>query len=220
MLKRISINQRWLPVPVPLKTLEEVLTWLTDNFIPQGKQLTSVVIDGDDITDSLQDHRFVSRLLIDQSTVFEVKVESPFELALQGLETAHNLCQAVLRAIKVVAVNLWQSPPNETHPELIQLQEDVECVVEIIDHARGLGIESYVDLAMILDFQNHLKKILLTLSAAESKADWKGCAQILLRDTSTSTGLETSLKQLQENLENAHLRLLTSRSGAAVSSGR
>jgi len=205
------INRRWVPIPVPISSIAEVVEWLEGSMIPEGQALTSMVLDGVSIIEQLQDHSFVQKGKLTATSVLEVRIESALDLALHGLETAHTLCGAILKTIKFVAVHLWQCPPSQPQPELQQLVEDVDIIIDLIDHSQGLGIQQYADFGPMIDLQAHLKKILLGLSAAIAKCDWRGSAQILLRDTTTTTGLESSLRMLQEEFETAHLRVLTSR---------
>lgn len=217
MLKRIIINQRSVPVPVPVKTLADAIQWIEQSMIPEGQSLTSAILDGKSVIELCSDRKLASSISLNPDHRFEIRIESPLDLALQGLETSHTLCGAILRNIKFLAVHLWQANPSDRQPELEQMSEDVEIIVDLIDHSKSLGFDTCVDFGPMFDIQAHLKKILLSLSAAFGKSDWRGCAQILLRDTSTSTGLESTLKILQEEFESAHLRLLTSR-GAKASS--
>jgi hypothetical protein len=185
-------------------------------MIPDGQSLTSAVLDGKSVIEMWQGHVNLSTVPLTASSKFEVRVESPTDLALQSLEAAHNMCCAVLRNIKLIAVNLWQAPPLSDQSELQQMSEDVEIVIDLIDHSKDLGVDTYVDFGPMIDLQAHLKKVILNLSAAFARSDWRACAQILLRDTNTSTGLESTLKSLQEEFESAHLRVLTSRAPALI----
>ncbi|MCX6119000.1 MAG: hypothetical protein NT027_15805 [Proteobacteria bacterium] len=215
MLKRVTINQRILPVPIPVRNLGEALAWVESTFVDAGQSITSVVLNGTPMIDLLADKKFIAAQFLNDSSKVEFKIESPVDLALQSLETSHNLCGAILRNIKYLAVHLWQSNAHEEQPELSQMHEDVEIIMELVDHVRVLGVETCIDFGPILDMQARLKKLNLSLSAALSRSDWKGCAQVLLRDTNSTTGLESTLKELQEELESSHLRLLTSRSTKA-----
>lgn len=217
MLKRLIINQRSVPVPVPVRNMAEAVLWIEQSMIPTGQSLTAAVLDGNSVIDQLSDRAAMAKLKLTPDSRFEVRIESPRELALQSLETAHTLCGAILRNIKFLAVHLWQCIPATPQEELAQMSEDVEIIIDLIDHAKSLGIETFADFGPMIDLQAHLKKILLSLSAAFGKSDWRGCAQILLRDTTTTTGLESTLRILQEEFETAHLRVLTSK-GATASS--
>ncbi len=215
MLKQVAINSRIVPVPVPIRNLAEAVSWLERSMVPEDQSVTAMLLDGESVIESLLDKKFLEKCVLSGKSQLSVKIESAKDLALQGLETSHNLCGAILRNIKFIAVHLWQCPASQAQPELEQLSEDVEIIIDLIDHSRGLGVDSCVDFGPMLDLQAHLKKVLLSLSAAFGKSDWRACAQVLLRDTSSTTGLESTLKTLQEEFESAHLRLLTSWSAKA-----
>lgn len=216
MLKRVLINKRTVPVPVPVKTLADAFRWIESSMIPQGETLTSAMLDGNSVLELWDDKKTSNEIVLDAESQFEIRIESAMDLALQGLEAIHNLCGAILRDLKPLAVYLWQSKAMSDQQDLYQIAGDVQLVIELIDHAKDMRVESQIDFGPMLDFQSHLKKICLSLSAASAKTDWRACAQILLRDTSSSTGLESSLRSLQEEVESCHLRLLTSRGAAAT----
>lgn len=185
-------------------------------MVPTGDTITSAILDGKPVLDLWGNVKASQAIHLSPETRFEIRIESPMDLALQGMETAHTLCGAVLRDLKPLAVFLWQARSTDEQPDLYQIADDVQLIIELIDHSKDMRVESKIDFGPMLDFQNHLKKISLSLVAASAKSDWRACAQILLRDTSTTTGLESTLRALQEEVEACHLQLLTSRGAAAL----
>lgn len=218
MLKRVLINKRTLPVPVPVKSLADAFQWIESAMIPKGETITSASLDGKSVLELWGNTKLTQTILMTNDSRFEVRIESPMDLALQGMETAHTLCGAVLRDLKPLAVYLWQSKAHTEQHDLYQIAGDVQLIIELIDHAKDMRVETQIDFGPMLDFQAHLKKISLSLTAAAAKSDWRACAQILLRDTTTTTGLESTLRALQEEVEACHLRLLTSRGAASLGS--
>ena len=79
-----------------------------------------------------------------------------------------------------------------------------------------MGVADKIDLEVIRELQGRIHKISICLEAAMSIGDWKASAQILLRDTSTSIGLESSLRQLVDESESSHLRLLSARADKTI----
>ena len=187
-------------------------------MVPKGETITSAILDGNSVLELWGNTKLTQTIALTPESRFEVRIESPMDLALQGMETAHTLCGAVLRDLKPLAVYLWQSKPHTEQQDLYQIAGDVQLIIELIDHAKDMRVETQIDFGPMLDFQAHLKKIALSLTAASAKSDWRACAQILLRDTVTTTGLESTLRALQEEVESCHLRLLTSRGASAVGS--
>jgi hypothetical protein len=185
-------------------------------MMPSGQSITSASIDGKSVLELWGNLKATQAISLHADSRFEVRIESPMDLALQGMETTHTLCGAILRNLKPLAVHLWQAKPADEQPELYQVADDVLLIIDLIDHSKAMGVESQIDFGPMIEFQAHMKKISLSLSAASGKSDWRACAQILLRDTTTTTGLESTLRALQEEVEACHLRLLTSRGMAAL----
>lgn len=212
MLKRLVINKKTIPVPVPIKTLADACAWVDEILVPIGETVTSATLDGQDILDIWSSPKVSGGISLHPDSRIEVRVESPEDLALQSLDTIHALSGAILRGIKALAVHLWQARQNEIQPELQTVRDDLELIVELLDRMEDMGVSEKLDLTMIRELKNRLRNLGICLSAATSISDWRGAAQILLRDTNTSIGIETSLKQLMDESEACHLRLLTTRS--------
>lgn len=211
MLKRLIVNQKTIPVPVPIKTLADACAWIDNSLVPVGETVTSAMLDGKDVLDLWCSVKAGEAISLFPETRMEIRIESPEDLALQTLDTIHALAGAILRGIKPLAVHLWQARQNEQQPELINVHEDVELISDLIERLNDMGVSGHIDIGVLRELNTRLRQITICLTAAMSICDWKGCAQILLRDTSNSVGLESSLKQLVDESEASHLRLLTSR---------
>lgn len=212
MLKRLIINQKTVPVPVPVRNLAEACAWIDEIMVPVGETVTSAILDGKDILELWSSAKAGAAINLHPENRLEIRIESPEDLALQSLDAIHSLAGAILRGIKVLAVNLWQARQNEIQPELNSVKDDLELICELMDRMNDMGIADKIDLDLIRELHARISKISICLDAAMSISDWKGAAQILLRDTSTAVGLETSLRQIVDESESSHLRLLTSRS--------
>jgi hypothetical protein len=200
-----------VPIPVPVRDLEQVVEWLEQSMVPDGQNITSLTVDGRSVIDILADRRLCSKTKLSEQTSVEVRIETPLDLALQSLETAHSLCRAILGTIKVVAVNLWQALPTESDTELSQLLDDTELVCDLIDHARDLGVGATVDFGKLQELQSRIRTLISDTQKSRNELQWRTCAQLLLRDSSNAHSMESALRILQDEFESAHLRLLTSR---------
>ncbi|MEI6832947.1 MAG: hypothetical protein WCL28_03055, partial [bacterium] len=87
MLKRIVVNQKMIPVPVPLKTLSEVCTWVDDTLVAVGQTVTSAILDGKDVLDYWGVDKICSSISVHDEMRLELRVESPEDLALQTTDT-------------------------------------------------------------------------------------------------------------------------------------
>jgi hypothetical protein len=212
MLRHLIVNQKRVPIPVPLLTLADVCTWVDDILVPVGETVTSAYLDEKDILDLWASPKATAVISLRADSRLDIRIESSEDLALQSLDAIHSLAGAILRGIKMLAVHLWQARQNEAQPELFAVRDDLGLICELMDRMNDLGLSSAVDLVSIRELHARIYKISLCLDAAVSVGDWKASAQILLRDTSTAIGLETSLRHLVDESESNHLRLLTSRS--------
>ena len=211
MLRYLIVNQKKVPIPVPLRTLADVCAWIDHVLVPVGETVTSAMLDDKDILDLWSSPRAGAAITLHSDSRLDVRIESPEDLALQSLDAIHSLAGAILRGIKALAVHLWQARQNEVQPELFAVRDDLGLICELMDRMNDMGLKSSIDLVSIRELHTRIYKISLCLDAAVSVGDWKASAQILLRNTSSAIGLETSLRHLVDESESNHLRLLTSR---------
>ncbi len=211
MLRFLIVNQKRVPVPVPLRTLADLCTWIDDVLVPVGETVTSALLDEKDILDLWSLSKTTAAIDLHSDSRIEIRIESPEDLALQSLDAIHSLAGAILRGIKMLAVHLWQARQNEMQPELFAVRDDLGLICELMDRMNDMGVSTSIDLVAIRELHAQIYKISLCLDAAVSVGDWKASAQILLRNTSTAIGLETCLRHLVDESESNHLRLLTSR---------
>jgi hypothetical protein len=212
MLKRLIVNQKTVPVPVPVKTLADACSWVDEILVPVGETVTSATLDGKDVLDLWSSPKVSSAISLHPDSRLELRVESPEDLALQSLDSMHALSGAILRGIKGLAVHLWQARQNESQHDLLAVRDDIELIGELLDRLEEMGVSDKVDLSVMRELKARIRNIACKLTTAISFSDWRACAQILLRDTATTTGLETLLRHLMDESEACHLRLLTSRS--------
>ncbi len=216
MLKRLIINQKTVPVPVPVRTLAEACAWIDEILVPVGETVTSATLDDNDILDIWSSSKVGSAINLHPTSRLEIRIESPEDLALQSLDAMHSLGGSILRGIKALAVHLWQARQNDIQPELAGVRDDIGLICELMDRINDMGIADKLDLDVIHELEARIQKISVCLDAAMSIGDWKASAQILLRDTSTAIGLESSLRQLVDESESSHLRLLSLRANKAI----
>lgn len=208
MLKRIVVNQKIIPVPVPLKTLSEVCSWVDDTLVAVGETVTSALLDGKDILDYWGLDKVCSSISVHDEMRLELRIESPEDLAFQTLDTIHALAGTVMRGLKALAVHLWQSRQNEIQPELSAVIEDVSLICELMERLQELAALVEIDVNALSKILASIRDIKSRLELAMASGDWREAAQILLRDTATNAGLETMLKRMAQESEVTHEALL------------
>lgn len=220
MLKHLKINQKLIPVPVPLRNLAEVCAWVDETLVEVGKTVTSAILDGRNVLEFWGQLTVCESVSIHPDMRLELRVESPEELTLQSLDAINSLCFAILSRIKSLAVHLWQARKNDIQPELVEVIHDLELVVGLIDRLRDMGVDQNAELGKLIERLDQLQKILNDLSLAKLSGDWKEAAQILLRGTPTIPGLERVLRDVSAESRTLNQSLIaaidTANQGASI----
>ncbi|MEY4632018.1 MAG: hypothetical protein RIQ81_2138 [Pseudomonadota bacterium] len=185
MLKRILVNNRVVPVPVPVLDLAQAIAWVESTLVPAGSFVTRIVLDNNVMEYGENGlSRAAGSQPLQAGSRLEFQVDSPSTLAAQTLDSIHSLAAAVLGTLKGLAVHSWQSRPAERLPELGILQEDVRLVVDLINHVHGLlgGLpgSDTIDPGPVAGIGRLLDQNLASFSLARSQSDWKACAKVML----------------------------------------
>ncbi|GEM_PF-860140 len=207
MLKKILLNNRLVPVPVPVRTLSQALAWVEANLVPGGSLVTRVVLDRDVIDyDNAALAPKKGQIELTEKSRLEIQMDSPATLATQTLDTVHSLCSAILGTLKGIAVHAWQSKASEKIPDLYSLHNDITLIVDLIGHAQGLlqsaTAAKLVDPAPVAGIGRLLEQSLSSFSMARSQSDWKACAKVMLNR------FEPLLKDLLMESETLQIRVL------------
>jgi len=82
MLKKILLNNRLVPVPVPVRTLSQALAWVEANLVPGGSLVTRVVLDRDVIDyDNAALAPKKGQIELTEKSRLEIQMDSPATLA-------------------------------------------------------------------------------------------------------------------------------------------
>ncbi len=207
MLKKILLNNRLVPVPVPVRNLAQALAWVESNLVPGGSLITRVVLDRDVIEyDNVVLVPKKAQAELTEKSRLEIQIDSPATLATQTLDTVHSLCAAILGTLKGIAVHAWQSKTSEKIPDLYSLHDDIMLILDLIGHAQVLlqsaTAAKLVDPAPVAGIGRLLEQSLSSFSLARSQSDWKACAKVMLNR------FEPLLKDLLMESETLQIRVL------------
>lgn len=210
MLKKVIINQKKVPVPVPILTLGDAVRWVEATLVPQGHTITRVtlndkVVSGDDLESDV-------RLTVE--TKLEIQIDSPVELAVQTLEATRNLSSVIFSGLKALAVECWQAKPQVKPTELPSVSNDLSLILDLIEHIVSLVEPMDIDVAPLQGIKLMLGRVSVGLSMAASSSDWKACARLLLNR------LEPLLKDLMAESESIQMRVIAHSGFALVGEGR
>lgn len=207
MLKKILINNRLVPVPVPVSTLAQAMAWIESSLVPAGSFVTRVILDQDvmEYDAGVLPARSASMVLGEKSRL-EIQMDSPASLATQTLDTIHSLSSAILGTLKGMAVHAWQTRPADKLPELLALRDDVQLVTDLIGHVNdllmGATTAKLLDPGPVAGIGRLLEQNLTSYNLARSQSDWKACARVMLNR------FEPLLKDLLVESETLQIRVL------------
>ena len=203
MLRRVFINSKKVPVPVPIKTLDEALAWVEETLVPPGHSITRISLDDRLLTGREPDTTVHGDTRLEGESRLEVQIDSPIDLAVQTLDAVRNLASVIGAGLKQLAVDCWQARGNLKPTELDATVNDSQLLGDLIDHVSGIVDHEAVEMAGVLGIGALLKRTTVGLSMARANSDWKGAARILLNK------LEPLLKDLVVEAETLHVRVAT-----------
>ena len=203
MLKRVVINNKKVPVPVPVQTLDDALRWVEDTLVPAGHTITRVSLDDKLLTGREPDPSVKGETLLDDESRLEIQIDSPTDLTIQTLDAIRNLSAVMLASLKALAVECWQARGSVRPGELDAVLNDGELLLDLIEHVTGLVDAQHAEAAAIQGIAGILKRAAVGLAMARANSDWKGAAKILLNK------IEPLLKDLTAEAETMHVRIAT-----------
>lgn len=184
MLKRITLNGRRIPVPVPIRDLPEALLWVQKHLVRPDHAITRIELNGHDVEMSNDGECHVEALPLEEGSDLRIKVDSPLEISLQTLDVLRNLSSVIGRNLKPIAVQLWEHKGLRLPVETVAVFDDFGLMQELLDHVLLL-LDKRVDATNVIAFQNALNKAFTALQYAVQTADWKAAAKVLLNQVET-----------------------------------
>ena len=203
MLKQITVGHQELPVPVPLYTLEDALTWVDKTLVPQDALVTKIELDGHDVLEaSKEEMRSIS--LSKQSNLC-IQVESPWDLAIKTLDAVRELSDSIEKTLKEIAVKCWSLTSDLPYSKVRETSNDLELIQDLINHINGILDYSQKEMAPINGISRLIRRPLSDLQDSIKKCEWKQCSYILLNR------IEPLLRDLVIETEGLQISILTSK---------
>lgn len=176
MLRKLIVNRRTVPVPVPLKTLGQVFEWIGETLVSSGHTITRLSLNGEDI--EYTDKRAATPITKDD--VLDIRIDSPVDLAIQALEAVSNLSTVVMRGLRPLAVRAWEASGPKVPDPLSSIHEDIELIAELMAHFDGLVLHKDLNTKAFCGMLADMTTITQALTLARSNSDWRGYARVLL----------------------------------------
>lgn len=202
MLKKILIQGREIPVPIPILNVEDAIQWVEETLVIKGCILTKVMIDGQDLLPLSASER--KSIQISNSQVPEFSVDSPKDLSIQSLDVVRDLSYAVARNIPETAVKSWNYLGDTCLKEISDAIDDLGLVVDLINHINGLLDYTHVEMAPVNGLKVLIVRYHKDMQKSVKERDWKSCSRILVGR------LEAYLRELVSECEKLQLRIISS----------
>lgn len=203
MLKKITVRNREIPVPVPILTLKEAIHWIESTLLKKEAAITGVFLDGKEVTGTIDDTELRDRELCADSDL-SVCIDNPMDLSLQTIEMVGDLSFVLADRLKTLAVELWsQDPSGERKHSIKEAFADIELMFELVDHLNGILEYSHPLLAPINALYHLIKSAYVRAKQECTDKAWRSLAKTLV------TRIEVYLRNLSQECEGLQLELLT-----------
>jgi hypothetical protein len=179
MLKKILLNGKKIPVPVPIKTLPQAMAWVQKHLVRPDHVITRLQLDGREIEVQADGIGPLPELALDEQSDLRLKIDSPMEICIQTIDALRNLSSVIGRNLKPVAVQLWEHKGHRIPVEARTVLDDVSLLVELFEHILVL-VDKRIDLSNAMSLERQIKKSHAAIGLALQQADWKGLARVLL----------------------------------------
>lgn len=202
MLKRLLVNGKKIPVPIPLATVKSAMSWLEEHLLTGDQAITKVQLDQAVLELATAD----LTIAIPSDAVLSVTVETPGELSYKMVDAVPNLIQVVSLDLKPLAVKLWQAAGDNVLPEgVLPLIADLHLLADLTDQSRRLPLS--IEVAAKLEaLAAELKEAIVALKKNLADGDLRSAARGLLTAIEPSLmGIDSCLQGQKDAMEQAQL---------------
>lgn len=182
MLKKITLNKRRVPVPVPIRTLEEAISWVETSLMQKDHMITRIELDGQDVDPADLASTTWKRKELGIETNLTIQVDSPMEICIQTIDVIKNLSMAIERSLKPLAVDTWQTATKSKPQDLDMLISDLDLCQDLVRQVFILMENRPVCLANLSNLAAHLNQHYTKLTQATARSDWKAVAKVMLNE--------------------------------------
>lgn len=201
MIKKIRIQEKNIPVPVPLKNLAAAMVWVRETFIKDDSAITRVKLDGEDLTGENEDHW--DEIELNEVSQLVINLETPRDLSISAIEATKELAQAAESTFQKLAIELWQEDIAYPQSKVYDLIQDLGLVTNLVEHLGGILEYSHKDMAPVLALGKLLHRAKIRLEKSVLCKDRKKNAKMLI------TQIGPLLHELSIECENLEIRVLS-----------
>jgi hypothetical protein len=178
MLKTVLLNKKKVPIPIPIKGLNDLVTWVDGTFVTSGSSITKIVVDGRRF--EIGSSHNLGNVTFTPMSVVEVQIDSPLEISIQTVDALRNLACMVHKAMEPLAVECWQVDAQLKLPtNFATFEQDLELLLELTDHLI-LVLDGQVYTKNLFDAASKINKLATSIKVARMDGQWRPIAKIML----------------------------------------
>lgn len=201
MLKKLDINGKTIPIPVPILNLSEAIHWLESSILKKGQLITKIILNGKEC--ALEDSKSSSQTTLLKDSVLTVQADSARDLAIQTIDTLRDLIAHMFHKLQELAVYCWKQEKQPKIEELDLFLADIKLALDLVAHINGMVDFSHADMAPVNGLSILISKAYQQLLATNQNKEWKACSDLLLNR------LEPLFKDLVSECELLELRVFS-----------
>ncbi|NRA43610.1 MAG: hypothetical protein HRU09_01505 [Oligoflexales bacterium] len=201
MLKKVRVDNKDIPVPVPIQNMNDALSWIEETLVPEHSILTKVYLNGTDMLDACV--KELSQTSLDESSMLEVQIESPWDLSIKTLDVIRDLANAIEKRLKAIAVECWEYTSEVSLKQVKDTADDLTLILELINHINGIMDYSQREMAPVNGLARLIARPLKELEKSIKQSEWKHCSHLLLNR------IEPLLKEMVLESENLQISILS-----------
>lgn len=202
MLRKLILKNRDIGIPVPVKSLGDVITWVEETLLCKGAILVSANLDGRELINELY-RKSIKDLPLGEHSRLQINIDTPKDLSSQSLDVVCDLAYGIASRIKKMSFNSWQNLGIRAKSDLEELHSDVKLLSELVQHINGLLNEDYAQYATINSLSQSIESENGRFGSQLESENWIELPSIL------GSGLEPLLKSLAFEGEKVQIKLLT-----------
>ena len=179
MLKKIILNGKRIPVPIPIKVMSEALAWVEKHLLRPDYIITRIELNGSDVGFCADGTLNNPQQSLNDETDLRFQMDSPAEICIQTMDAMRNLAAGISRNLKPVAVQLWEHKGFKLPVEAKTVFDDIDLLIELCEHVM-IFVDKRSNLSAASAMQNQILKANASLKIAAQSHDWRGVAKVLL----------------------------------------
>ena len=197
------MGKKEIPVPIPITSLYEAWDWIGHTLVKQNSVVTKFNLNDNDVLELNSDE--MQSIILDESSKLEVKIESPWDLAINTLDVIRDLASAIETRLQEIAVQCWESTSEVHFARVRETDQDLNLIIDLIKHINGIMDYSQKDMAPVNGLSRMMLMPLKRLKQSIQKCDWKNCSVILLNR------IEPILKELVKESDILQMSILSTK---------